>query len=216
MIHVLVVDDHQLILDGLASFIAAEPNMQVVGQAKNGREALRSLRDHSPDLVLMDIDMPVMNGLIATQHIKEKHPEIKVVMLSLHLDKSLIQKCLDVGADGYLYKDASAEEVVFAMRTVMIGKPYVSGDAGMALAGKRIGSYRAFSVSSQASQISQLTKREREVLTLVAEGFSSTEIGEHLHISPRTVESHRSNIMHKLDIEGLAGLIKFAVQNGMV
>lgn len=216
MVRILLVDDHQLILDGLSAFIAAEPEWHVIGQAKNGKEALQGVGIHHPHLVLMDVDMPIMNGVATTERLKKQYPEVKVIMLSLHLDKPLIQQCIDVGADGYLYKDASASEVVFAIRTVMTGKPYFSGEAGMVLAGKHLASRQSYVMPSASQKMSQLTKRERGVLTLVAEGLSSTEIGRQLHISPRTVETHRSNIMQKLEVEGLAGIIKFAVQNGLV
>ncbi|MEO0777320.1 MAG: response regulator transcription factor [Bacteroidota bacterium] len=211
---VLLVDDHQVVLDGLEAFL--HPHFDIVGQAKNGREAIRAVRILQPELVLMDIDMPVMNGMVAAQELRRDFPALKIIMLSLHFEQSIIRHLLQIGVDGYLVKDSDKAEVIFAIQSVAGGKRYFSSAVTIALNSPNDGSAVASTNESPSAQLSTLTEREIEVLRAIAEGYSSREIGQRLYISARTVDTHRNNIMKKLGVNKVVGLIKFAILHGLV
>ena len=211
---VLLVDDHQVVLDGLEAFLL--PHFDIVGQAKNGREAIRAVRILQPELVLMDIDMPVMNGMVAAQELRRDFPALKIIMLSLHFEQSIIRHLLQIGVDGYLVKDSDKAEVIFAIQSVAGGKRYFSSAVTIALNSPNDGSAVASTNESPSAQLSTLTEREIEVLRAIAEGYSSREIGQRLYISARTVDTHRNNIMKKLGVNKVVGLIKFAILHGLV
>ena len=214
MIKIILADDHQILLDGLSTQIEKEEGIELIGQAKNGKEAIEQVNILQPDVLVMDIDMPVLNGLDALEKIKQKHPELKVILLSLLMDKAVIQKAIKSGVDGYLFKDESTKELFHAIRRVASGNPYFSGKISLVLAEKKKASHPNTQVDHARLQL--LTPREVQILRAVAEGFSSTEIAEQLFISARTVETHRRNIMEKLEVPNMARLIVFAVRNGLV
>ena len=210
------MDDHQLVLDGLTSMVAEMSNFEIIGSARNGKEGASLVLSLKPDIVLMDIDMPIMNGLEATRRIKESKLNSKIIILTMHNEASLIKKVMEIGADGYLLKNADREEFYDALQMVAKGKPYFSAEVTQSLLNPNAAKQSSFHVDPDSIQLSKLTEREIEVLKLIAEGYSNKEIGEKLFISHRTVDTHRTNLMKKLDAHNIAGLIKFAIKNGMV
>lgn len=211
---ILLVDDHQLIIDGLKGFFVEHEKYKVVGEANNGAEAIKLSDVLSPDVILMDIEMPEITGIQACEEIKRTKPEIKVIIVSMHQEKELIKKLVERGADGYLLKNSSKEEVLKAIDSVVEGQPYFSQDVTLSLLNKPNG--HSPSVLSDSSEIEALTEREIEILKLVAEGMTNKEIGDELFISHRTVDTHRTNLMKKLEVNNVAGLIRFAMKNGLV
>lgn len=207
LLRVLLVDDHTLVLDGLQARLELEGNIQVIGTATNGLEALERAKELKPDLVLMDVSMPVLNGLEATKRFKVEQPDIKILMLSMHSDKEYIMSLIQSGANGYVLKDVSSEELVQAINTVHQGGTYFSSGASAVLFSQ--------SASAQTTE-EELTKRETAVLIEVANGLSNKEIAQTLDISVRTVETHRQNIKNKLDIQSSAGLVKYAIEHKLI
>jgi DNA-binding NarL/FixJ family response regulator len=212
-IKVLITDDHQIIIDGLKSLLNDVNGIQIVGEALNGADALQTLDLLSADLVLMDIDMPVMNGMEATRLIKKKYPKIKVIILSMHNEGSLVKKLIASGADGYILKNSDREELIAAILKVSEGQKYFSPDVTLSLA--EVSSHHN-SGQEKESYIHDLTDREIEILKLIAEGYSNKEIGEKLFISHRTVDTHRTNLMKKIGVNNIAGLIRYAIKRGFV
>ncbi|MBD3639077.1 MAG: response regulator transcription factor [Crocinitomicaceae bacterium] len=210
---ILLVDDHQLIIDGLRGFIEMEPDYKVVGEANNGNEAIRLAEILQPDVILMDIEMPEVSGIQASEEIKRTHSQIKVIIISMHQEKELIKKLVERGIDGYLLKNSSKEDVLSAIQTVLEDQPYFSQDVTDSLLNK---SKTTNSNSADVATLASLTEREIEILKLVAEGLTNKEIGDHLFISHRTVDTHRTNLMKKLDICNVAGLIRFAYKSGLI
>ncbi|MEI7524651.1 MAG: response regulator transcription factor [Mariniphaga sp.] len=210
-INVLLVDDHQLILDGLKSLLKHTDNLVVAGEANNGRDAIRLLDILNIDVVLMDIDMPVMNGIDALKEIKRIKPLMKVIILSMHNESGMIKNLLGIGADGYLLKSTSQDELIRAILKVAEGDKYFSTEITLSLLNP---SQSNFQTSKQLSET--LTIREEEILKLIAEGFSNKEIGARLFISHRTVDTHRTNLMNKLNVSNIAGLISYAIKSGLI
>lgn len=206
-IRVLLVDDNMLVLDGLQARLEMEANIDVIGTAANGLEALEKAQALTPDLVLMDVSMPVLNGLEATKRFRAEHPHIKILMLSMHYDKEYILSLIQSGANGYVLKDVSSEELVQAINTVYQGGTYFSSKASDLLFGH---------LSAEPQDDESLTPRESAVLAEVASGLSSKEIAQRLNISVRTVETHRQNIKRKLDIHSSAGLVKYAIEHNLI
>ncbi len=212
-VSIVLVDDHQVVIDGLEAFL--HPHFTVVGKAKNGKEAIQMVKILKPDVLMMDIDMPVMNGMVAAKEIRTLLPEVKIIILSLHAEKSIIRHLIQIGVMGYLIKSSSKEEVIRAVEMVVGGKPYFSTDVTMALSSQDTPMDAKISPKN-ANLLSQLTTREIEILKAVGEGLSSKEIAKAMHISDRTVDTHRNNIMKKLEVNKVVGLIKFAIKCGLV
>jgi two-component system response regulator NreC len=208
-IKVLLVDDHQIIIDGLKSLLKNNAEFQVAGEAGNGREALRILDLIEIDVVLMDIDMPVLNGIDTLKEINRRKSGQKVIILSMHNEAGMIKSLIDIGASGYLLKSCSQEELITAIQKVVGGQSYFSTDVTLAL-------LKPASSSNPETRNELLTDRETEILKLIAAGFSNKEIGDKLFISHRTVDTHRTNLMKKLDVSNIAGLISYAIKNGIV
>ncbi|MCK5145404.1 response regulator transcription factor [bacterium] len=202
-LRLLLADDHQIIRQGLCSLLAAEHDICVVAEAVNGREVLKLAREHCPDMVILDISMPELNGIEAARQIVRDFPAMKIVMLSMHADRRFIQETLDIGASAYLLKDAAFEELVEAIHCVMQGGQYLSR------------SIRHLIISTEERRKICLTAREREVLQLMAEGDNTKTIAHKLSISVKTIETHRQHIMRKLDIHSVAGLTKYAIKEGL-
>lgn len=213
---IIITDDHQLILDGLRSIIAGESDLQLLAEANNGQQALFLCESLQPDLVLMDIDMPVMNGLEATTQIKKKFPSVRVMVLTMHDEAALVKRIMEIGADGYMLKNADQEELLSAIRKVAGGEKHYSEKVLNALKEGKTDSSQFSLRPTDAVLLSTLTEREVEILRLLAEGLSNKEIGDKIFISHRTVDTHRTNLMKKLDVHNVAGLIRFAIRNGLI
>lgn len=208
VIRVVIADDHQVVLDGFMARLELEPDISVIGTASNGLEAVEVVKSLRPDVVLMDISMPIMNGIDATHLIKEEDPEAKVLMLTMHNNREYIMKVMQSGAVGYMLKEISAEKMVQAIKTVNQGSTYFCEKVTQNLFTQPI--------TPMPSVKNPLSRREEAVLKLVAKGESSKEVAKALNISYRTVETHRQNIKHKLDIHSTAELAKYAVNSGLV
>jgi DNA-binding NarL/FixJ family response regulator len=210
-VKVLLADDHKIVRDGLRTLLEKHAEIQVVGEAEDGRETVLQTRKLLPDIVIMDIAMPELNGIEATRQILSESPDVKVIALSMHSDRRFVTEMLKAGASAYLLKDCAFEELVIAIRTVLKGKIYLSPG----IAGVVIESYIKSTPRSEVSVFSLLSDREREVLQLMAEGRTTKEIASHLNVSIKTVETHRTNIMTKLDIHSIAELTKYAIREGL-
>lgn len=209
MIRVLLADDHAVVRAGLRALLQAQPEIDVVADVENGREAVRESQRLHPDVVVMDIAMPELNGIEATLQLQDACPSTQVLILSMHATKEHIFRALRAGAHGYLLKDSAGVEVVQAVRDVHAGRRYLS----QRITASVIDDYIA--ERHQSSPLDCLSRRERQILQLAAEGKTSTEIGTMLFLSPKTVDTYRSRMMHKLGIDDLPHLVKFAIQNGI-
>ena len=211
-IRIVVADDHQILREGLKALLGEDPECEVVGEAEDGRSAVDLAERLRPQVVLMDIGMPILNGIEATRKILASAPQTRVIILSMHSDRRYIARALQAGAAGYLLKDAAFDEISRAIRTVTDGRKYLSP----AIAGAVIDEYLQKALPDAAKEKgAPLTSREREVLQLLAEGRSTKEIAGAIHVSVKTVESHRKNIMDKLEIHSIAELTKYAVRAGI-
>ena len=210
-IRILLADDHRVVRDCIRKAFEQEPGMEVVAEAENGRLAVSLARRLQPDVVLMDIHMPDLNGTEATRQILSEHPGIRVVALSMYFHKQYVLRMLEAGAAGFLPKNCSFEELLLAVRTVTAGKSYLSPEVAEIVIEAAIHAARG----TQRTELSLLTPRECEVLQLIAEGHSSRVIAGRLFMSKRTVESHRRDIMRKLNCHNIAELTKFAVREGL-
>lgn len=212
---IVIVDDHTLLRAGLKSLLSQDPDIEIVGEANNGRDAVHAIRMHVPDLVLMDLNMPGMNGLEAIVNIKRHYPNTRVLVLTIHKTDEYIHESLRAGADGYILKDATHDELRIAVRSLLDGKTYLSPD----ISEKVINSYMGTNPNKtfgSASTWDALTHREREVLKLVAEGHPNKYIAEYFCLSVKTVEKHRSNLMKKLDLHNASTLTAYAIEKGLV
>lgn len=209
-IRILLCDDHRIITDGLKGLLEGDPDMSCVGVAENGAEALQTLEHLRVDVVLMDLDMPVLDGLAATERIKAEHPSVKVIILTMHDEPAMVQRMVDLGADGYLVKNCGREELLLAIRDVHAGRRHFGSALMESVLHQRQES------AAQSGLLKDLSEREVEVLAALAEGLTNKEIGERLFISPRTVDTHRTNLMKKLDTHNVAGLVRIAIKAGLV
>lgn len=211
-IRVLLVDDHPLVLDGINARLEGESSLEVVGSACNGKEALAQAEQVKPDVVLMDISMPVMNGFEAAECFRDQQPDIRVLILSMHDDREYIVKLIQCGASGYVLKDVSSTELIAAIETVYRGGTYFSSGASQSL----FSQFNQEPLQSAEPEEEALTEREKDVLKLLAEGGSNKDVARKLDISVRTVETHRQNIKHKLNIQTAAGLARYAIEHHIV
>lgn len=215
VIKLMIVDDHQLFRSGLISLMNSFQDIEVLGEAGNGQELLNLLEEKQPDVILMDLNMPTMDGIEATKAVKAKYPDIKIVILTMQDEDKFIIHLIDQGANGYLLKNAHPEEMVHAIRTVVEQDQYFNQMTSQVL----LNSLRDGRKKNQKPNFSnqlELTRREREVLQLICEGLSNAEISEKLFISIRTVEGHRSNLLNKTDTRNSAGLVAYAIRNNLV
>jgi DNA-binding NarL/FixJ family response regulator len=210
-IQVLLADDHKIVRDGLRVLIERCHDMQVIAEAEDGRKALQLARKHKPDVVIMDISMPDLNGIDATRQILEEVPGAKVIALSMHSDKQFVDGMLRAGAVGYLLKDCAADELIQCIRIVLSGRICLSPG----ITGFLVDEYLHPTRDEVLAPRTELSVREREVLQLIAEGRSTKDIANSLHISIKTVETHRKNIMEKANLHSVAELTKYAIRNGL-
>ena len=211
-IKVFLADDHAIVLDGLCALLEVEKDIRIVGVASNGREAVRQVQNLNPDVVIMDIAMPKLNGIEATQQILEIFPSIRVIILSMHSSNEYIFRALQAGARGYLLKASAGQEVVKAIRKVHDGNRYFSEFITEIVIDDYV--YQR-QTAWRERPLERLSAREREVLQMVVEGKSSVEIAKDLFLSPKTIETYRSRLMQKLGVSDLPSLVKFAIRHGV-
>ncbi len=221
---IMLVDDHNLVRAGFRSLLQGVAGFEIVAEADNGLRALAAIHACQPDIVLMDIALPDMNGLEVTARIKEEYPQIKVVLLSMYDTEEYVLQAMRIGASGYLLKDSGAAELEFAIQVVARGEAYLSP----AISRRVIEGYhqrvaappapaaRAETPTGALRSTYQLTPRQRDVLRLIAEGYTTKEIAQQLHLSAKTVDAHRTQLMHELDIHEIAGLVRYAIRSGLV
>lgn len=208
---VLIADDHQLFREGLVNLISSAPDIDVIAEAKDGKEATEQARKMKPDVVLIDIGMPQMNGIEATRIIKKENPKMKVIAVSMHSDRQFVKGVLEAGADGYLLKNCTYRQLIDAIQSVISGKKYLSDDiTEMVIQGY----LEPDEVNSDGQ--SDLSEREMEVLKLYAEGKSTREISEKLFISVKTVGTHKQHIFEKLGLKSNADMVKYAIKEGLI
>ncbi len=208
---IVLADDHELFRSGLRTLLEKQSDLAVIGEVRDGREAVRSARGLRPELVVMDIEMPGLNGIEATRQIASEVGGVKVLCLSMHSSSRFVEAAFEAGAAGYLLKDSAQEELVLAIRKVLSGQAYVSS----ALSEAAVGALRRHRSPAGASAFTVLTGREREVLQLLAEGRSTQETASCLCMSPKTVYTHREQMMEKLGIHSVAGLTRYAIREGL-
>ena len=212
-IRVLVADDHAIVRDGIRALLALTEDIEVIGEAANGRDALKMVTRLSPDIVLMDIVMPLMDGLEATRRVHKEFPEAKVIVLTQYEDREYVLPVIEAGASGFISKAVASSELTSAIRSVYHGDSFLSPSIARLL----VEDYRQIARIGKTKDISeQLTDREREILKLLAEGHSTREIAQMLVISPKTVERHKTNLMTKLDIHNRLDLFKYALRKGII
>ena len=210
-IRIMLADDHRIIREGLRSLVEEQPDMEVVGEAKNGRKAVAMVEELRPDVVIMDVGMPELNGVEATRQINRDNPLVKVIALSMHQQREYVARMLDAGAAGYLLKDCAFDELIDAVRTVLENKTYLSPDITSTVVQDYV---RHLPQRDEAPRVT-LTPREREVLQLLAEGLRTKQVARKLDVSVKTIETHRRNLMQKLEIDSVAELTKYAIREGL-
>jgi DNA-binding NarL/FixJ family response regulator len=212
-IRVVVVDDHTVVRDGVCALLALAPDIEIVGEAGDGREALEKLREVSPDVVLMDVAMPMMGGLETTRRIRTEFPNVKVLVLTQYADKEYVFPVIEAGANGFISKTAASSEIATGIRSVYRGDSFLSPSVAKLL----VENYQQLGSSRESSDpYNQLTDREREVLKLLAEGHTNQEIADILLISPKTVDGYKTSLMDKLDIHNRIDLVKYALRKGII
>jgi DNA-binding NarL/FixJ family response regulator len=209
-LRVYLADDHAVVRAGLKALIDAQPEMEVIGEAGDGRTVCEQVQESQPDVVVMDVSMPVLNGAQATARLKQACPHVKVLALTVHEDKGYLRLLLEAGASGYVLKRAAAEELIHAIRTVAGGGVYLDP----ALAGKVVGSFVRAPAGKGVPGIAELSEREAEVVRLIAEGYSNKEIASRLSLSVKTVETYKARSLEKLGLDSRADLVRYALQRG--
>lgn len=212
-IRVLLAEDHTIVRKGIRSLLDEEPRIEVVGEAENGREAVDQAKTLEPDIVVMDHTMPLLNGLEATRQIRKSLPETRILILTMHTNEEYVFQFLQAGAAGYLVKQTAPDDLVSAIHAIYGGESFLSPAISRVVIDQYVQSGEQ---KGRAASTSTLTEREREVLQLIAEGFTNQAIGQQLQISVKTVGVHRLNLMQKLDLHNLAGLTKYAIRNGII
>lgn len=214
MIRIVIADDHHLVRQGIRSLLEKETDIQIIAEASDGVEAVEQVQQRRPDVLVIDLSMSRMNGIQAIEQIRQRRIPTRILMLSVHTDRHLVQQALRAGANGYLLKSALLEELLLAVRAAYKGHSYLSPEISQVV----LSDFTADRISSsrEATPLGELTFREREVLKLIAEGHTNNDIAEMLHISLRTVQKHRTNLMDKLNIHNIAGLTRTAIKYGLV
>lgn len=210
-IKIIIADDHHMIRDGLKSLLEKEQNFDLIGEAANGREITRLTAEMNPDIVLMDVSMPELNGIEATRQIKEHNEDVGIIALSVHSDVSFVRQMLKAGASGYLVKHCEFKELVQAIYAVDKGELYLSP----LISGQVIQDYLRNLAENEATVYTKLSDREREILQMLTEGKTKQEIADTLFISVKTIDSHRQNIMNKLGIDTMPALVRYAIRSGI-
>jgi two-component system, NarL family, response regulator NreC len=214
-IRVLLADDHTLIRSGIATLLQSNKDFVVVGEAEDGEEAVRKAGELKPTVVVMDLSMPKLSGIEATKQIKKKHPEVNVLVLTMHENEEYVYQILKSGAAGYVLKSAGKEELISAIRAAAKGEKFFSPRISQLMADGYVRRVEQVATEIETGGDVPLTRREREVLILVVDGLTNQQIADQLFISPRTVDTHRTNIMQKLNIHDLANLVRYAIEHGI-
>jgi two-component system response regulator NreC len=212
-IRVLLADDHRMLREGIRALLERQEDIQVVGEAADGREAVRLTTQLCPDVVVMDVSMPMLNGIEATRQIRRDCPDVRVLILTVHESEEYVAQLLVAGASGYIIKRAAGDELVSAIRAVQQGEAFLYPSIARVVIEDYV---RRLQAGTGLSAQEVLTDREREVLQLIAEGYTNREIADLLHLSIKTVQNHRSKIMNKLDLHDRGELIKYAIQQGII
>jgi len=212
---ILIVDDHEVVRDGLRNILLSLENISIAGEAGNGEDAIKLYSSVKPDLVIMDISMPGMNGIEATRIIKEKDPDAKILILTMHDNQEYLNQIIRSGAKGFILKNTDKDELLEAVKTVASGENFFSKDISKLIIDNYIRSAKEQEKNDGFKEV-PLTKREIEILKLIASGYSNQEIANILYISYNTVDTHRKNIMHKLSIKNTAGLVRYAIEKGLI
>jgi two-component system response regulator NreC len=211
MIKIMIADDHRILRQGIRSLLASQEDFEIIAESSDGRETVKEAIKHKPDVVLMDIAMPNLNGFEATRQIKKKLPETKILVLSMYRDDEYILQALQAGVSGYVLKDVAVEELITAIRAVNNSQYYLSPSISRTVIDASLGKIE----KADREPFDLLTPREREIVQLIAEGYTNKEIAAKLFISVKTVDAHRSHIMEKLDIHDVALLVKYAIRKGL-
>ncbi len=210
---IVIAEDHTILREGLRALLSSNPDLEIVGEAKDGQEAVRSVEKVKPHMILMDLSMPRMNGMDAIREIKKKSPETKILILTVHKTEEYIQAALEAGANGYVLKDSSHTELSLAIQNVLDGRYFISPE----ISGKIIGAYlQGKKPVRPTTSWDTLTQREKGILKLIAEGYKNKEIADFLCISVKTVEKHRANLMQKLDLHNISDLTALAIERGLI
>lgn len=210
-IRIVVADDHQLFREGLVNLLESDEEIEVIGEAENGAEAIAKVQELKPDILLTDIAMPEMNGMEATRQLKKKMPEIKIIAVSMHSDKQFVKGMLEAGTDAYLLKNCTHQQLLDAVHSVYNGKKYLSEEiTELVISGYLDGS------GNSDDSYAELSEREKEIFILLAEGVSTREIGERLFISVKTVGTHKQNILEKLGLKNNSDIVKYALKKGLI
>ncbi|MEM5434333.1 response regulator transcription factor [Paraburkholderia diazotrophica] len=210
---VIIAEDHDLLRNGLRSMLSAQGEYEVIGEARDGKEACQLAMTLAPDLILMDLSMRGMNGIDATAAIKRRSPLVRIIALTVHQSEEYVREALRAGVDGYVLKDVSFDELLFAMRTVMHGKKHLSADVYGFMVDSLV---TGREIASPKKAWDLLTARERSVLKLIAEGRTNRQVGQYLNLSPKTIEKYRASVMHKLAIENVTELVLAAISMGLL
>ncbi len=210
---VLIAEDHAILRDGLRAMLSHSPELEIVGEAEDGKEAVQMANQLKPDLILMDLSMPKANGTEAIRAIKVRHPKTKIIALTVHKAEEYVRTTLEAGADGYVLKDDSQHDLLAAIRSVTRDRTYLSPGISQSV----VQGYLARSAAQEPTRSwSLLTHRERGIVKLIAEGYKNREIADYLSLSPKTVEKHRSNVMRKLDLHNAQAVTAYAIENGLM
>lgn len=212
MINLILADDHHLIIDGICKLLENETDINIVACCSNGKEVLELLPNTEVDILLLDLDMPIMNGLQCAEIVRKKYSEIKIAILTMHKEKALIHRFIEFGVNGYLLKTINKDELLFAIRKIANGGDYFHSEVTMALTKKQ----SIIPDVTQSPLLKELTNREIEIIRLVSKGYTNNEIGEKLFVSPRTIDTHRTNIMRKLDLHNVVEIVRFAFHNKLI
>lgn len=211
-VRIIIADDHTILRAGIRSLLDMTPDLQVVGEVDNGKDAIYQAGQLKPDLILSDLSMPKTNGTESIQHIKSRYPDIKILVLTVHKTEEHVHAALKAGADGYILKDDTSDELISAIKNILAGKTYLSPS----ICSEVVMGYLADPDKEKiSSSIDLLTTREREVMKLIAEGYRNKDVAQYLSISLKTVEKHRSNLMKKLDLHSASSITSFAIKNGL-
>lgn len=209
---IILADDHEIFLESLSAMLTSEENLEILKKVSNGKELVNAVKESPPDLCIVDMDMPEMNGMQASEVLLKLYPDLKILILTMHKEKSLIKKMMSLGIRGYLLKTCDKEEFIFAINHILKGKNHFSEEVIETIVNEDRFETKQ---SPELSKLATLSDREKEIIGLLCNGLSNKQIAEKIFISPKTVDNHRTNIMRKLEVNNIVGLIRFAIKHGL-